>query len=98
MALYLVEHHHTAENCPRNNPEIVRQLSEYVTDANASKLGVKIVADWTCEPEHTVLLILDTDSPEKAREFARPFLQVGTVTVKEGRTCREVAQECLAAV
>ena len=95
MPLYLVQHTHTAESCPTKNPETVRQLSSHVTQSNASKYGVKILADWVYEPEHTVILVLEADSPEKATNFALPFLNVGSITIRAGATCEDVAKMCL---
>lgn len=95
MALYLVQHTHTAEKCPTKNPDLVRQLSSHVTPANASKFGVKILADWVNENEHSVVLVLEADSKEQATKFAQPFQMVGTVSIKEGTTCQEVARQCL---
>jgi hypothetical protein len=95
MPLYLVEHTHTPESCPTKNLEMVRQLSSHVNPANAKKYGVKILADWVYEPEHTVILVLEADSPEKATNFALPFLKVGSITIRAGATCEDVAKECL---
>jgi hypothetical protein len=95
MALYLIQHTHTAETCPTKDPEMVRQLSSHVTAANASRYGVNIVADFVYEPEHTVLLVLEAESADKAANFALPFLHVGPVTIRAGATCDEVARRCL---
>lgn len=95
MVQYLVRHTHTAERCPRNNPEMVRQLAGHVNQATADKYGVKILSDWVDESVHTVLLVLEADSPDKATNFALPFLNVGSITVRAGQTCEEVARECL---
>jgi hypothetical protein len=57
MPMYLVEHRHTAETCPTRNPDLVRQLVNHVSEANAARFGVKILADWVYEPEHTVILV-----------------------------------------
>jgi len=95
MPLYLVQHTHTSETCPTKNLEMVRQLASHVTQANADKYGVKILADWVYELEHTVILVLEADSPEKATSFALPFLNVGPITVRAGQTCEQVARACL---
>lgn len=95
MALYLIEHHHTAETCPTKDPEMVRALRGHVTAENASSLGVNLLADWVNELEHTVVLVVETDTPEKADDFAAPFKQVGSVSVKVGETCEQVARACL---
>ena len=95
MPLYLVQHTHTAESCPTKHPEMVRQLSSHVTQSNASKYGVKILADWVYDPEHTVILVLEADSPEKATNFVLPFLNIGSITIRAGATCEDVAKMCL---
>ncbi len=95
MPLYLVQHTHTPDTCPTKNLEMVRQLAAHVTQANADRYGVKILADWVYEPEHTVVLVLEADSPEKATGFALPFLNVGPITVRAGSTCEQVARSCL---
>ncbi len=95
MPLYLVQHTHTPESCPKNNPEMVRQLASHVAQGNADKYGVKVLADWVYEREHTVILVLEADSPEKATNFVLPFLNVGPITIRAGATCAQVARECL---
>ena len=95
MPLYLVQHTHTADNCPTKDLDMVRQLASHVTQATADKYGVKIMADWVDEPEHTVLLVLEADSADKAFNFAQPFLSVGPITVRAGLTCEQVARACL---
>jgi len=95
MPMFLVEHTHPADNCPTKNLDMVRQLAQHVTDANAEKYGVKILADFVREVDHSVILVLEADSPDKVTNFALPFLMVGTITVKPGETCAQVAQTCL---
>ncbi len=95
MTLYMIQHTHTEQTCPTKNPDMVRLLASHVTEANAAKHGVKLLADWVNEPEHTVILVLEADSPDKATSFALPFLHVGSITVKAGQTCDQVARDCL---
>jgi uncharacterized protein with GYD domain len=95
MALYLVEHRHTSETCPTRNPEMVRALRRHVAAENAGRMGVKLLADWVDESAHTVVLVVEADSREQAERFAAPFRQVGTVAIKEGQTCEQVAAACL---
>ncbi len=95
MPMYLVEHTHPAETCPAKNVAAVQQLSAHVSDENAAKFGVKILADFVREVDHTVILVLEADSPEKVTNFALPFLQAGPITVKAGETCEQVARACL---
>ena len=95
MPMFLVEHTHPAESCPTKNLDMVRQLASHVTDANAEKYGVKVLADFVREVDHTVILVLEADSPDKVTNFALPFLNVGPITVKAGETCEQVARACL---
>ena len=95
MALFLIEHHHTAETCPTRNPDMVRALRGHVTRENAERMSVSLPADWVNEPEHTVVLVVEADSQDKAEGFASPFRQVGSVTVRAGETCEQVARACL---
>jgi hypothetical protein len=74
---------------------MVRALRSHVTSENARRLDVELLADWVNEPEHTVILILEADSAGKAESFAAPFRQVGSVSVKMGETCEQVARACL---
>ena len=95
MPMYLVEHTHTADSCPTKNLDMVRQLAAHVTEANAEKYGVKILADFVREVDHTIILVLEADSPDKVTNFALPFLNAGPITVKTGETCDQVAKACL---
>ena len=95
MPLFLVQHTHTSETCPTKNRDMVRALRSHVTEENAIKNGVRLLADWVNEPEHTVVLVLESDTEEKASNFAAPFRQIGQVSVKEGQTCEQVARVCL---
>ena len=95
MPLYFVEHRHTAETCPTKNPDMVRALAGHVTNENAAKFGVKIMADFVREVDHTVILVLEADSADKVAAFATPFVGVGPVTIKQGETCEQVAKACL---
>ncbi|MBI4463301.1 MAG: hypothetical protein HY647_01230 [Acidobacteria bacterium] len=93
MPLFLLQHTHSAENCPRKNPEVLRQLASHFTASNAGKHGVKMLADWVNAPEHTIVLVLETDVAEKAMKFALPLLDVGSLTIQMGATLEEVARE-----
>jgi hypothetical protein len=95
MALFLIQHSHTEATCPTRNNDMVRALRGHVTAENAERMGVKLLADWVSEPEHSVVLVVDTDSQQKAEQFAAPFGQTGTVSVKAGETCEQVARACL---
>ncbi len=95
MPVYLIQHSHTADTCPTRNPDMVRALRSHVTAENAARMGVTLLADWVHEAEHTVVLVVEADTLERAEAFGAPFRQVGAVTVKAGQTCDEVARACL---
>ena len=97
MALYLIDHTHTAAKCPTHSPEMVRKLSQHLSAANAAKAGIKIVADWVNDNDHHVVLVLEAPDQPTAAKFVEPFAVVGSVTIHEGTTCADLAQHCLAA-
>lgn len=93
MALFLVEHVHTPDKCPRRSPSLVGQLAEHLTKSNAENYGVKIVADWVNEDQHTVVLILEAHDQVTVAKYVAPFATVGSIIIREGTTCAEIARE-----
>jgi hypothetical protein len=91
----MLEHTHKDATCPTRNPDMVRALAGHVTDENAAKFGVRIVADFVRDVDHNVIIVLEAPSPDKAAAFASPFIMVGPVTIKQGETCEQVAKACL---
>src|SRR5437763_16200078 len=97
MGLYLIEHTHTEAKCPTRSSAMVRQLSQHLSDANAAKAGVKILADWVNDDDHHVVLVLEAPDQPTAVKFVEPFATIGSVTVHKGTTCAELAARSLAA-
>ena len=95
MPLFMIEHTHTEQTCPTRDPNMVRALAGHVTDENAAKYGVRILADFVREVDHNLILVLEADTPDKVATFAVPFLGAGPVTIKQGETCDQVAKACL---
>jgi len=95
MGLYLIQHTHAPEKCPIQSPDLVQQLAQHVTETNAKKLGVKILADWVNDEDHHVVLVLEAPDQRTAAKFAEPFATIGSVTINEGVTCAEMAERCL---
>ena len=95
MPLFLIDHRHTDDTCPTRNPDLVRALRSHVTPENAQSLGVPLLADWVNEPDHHVVIVVETDTLAAAEGFAAPFGQVGSVDVTLGLTCEQVARDCL---
>lgn len=91
MALYLVEHKHTAETCPTRDKDMMLMLGKHVSQPNAGKFGIKIHSDVVHPGEHWMSMVLEGDGA-KIEEFVTPFRMVGTVAIKEVKTCEDVVQ------
>ena len=59
---------------------------------NREKMPPDYLNAGVYEPEHTMILILEAESAEKAMAFAEPFLKVGRLTIGAGATCEQVAE------
>jgi len=90
MPLYFVEHKHTEETCPTQQPEMMKMLGQHVTQATADKFGITIQSDVVFPREHRMNLVLVAPSEEKVKEYVAPFGMVGSVEVREVSTCEEV--------
>ncbi|MFQ5879280.1 MAG: DUF3303 domain-containing protein [Dehalococcoidia bacterium] len=92
MPLYEVQHNHSAESCPASQREMAQALLSHLAPANAEKYGVKIHADYVLPGEHTLILVLEADGPDKVTNFALPFLQTGSISVRAVSTCEQVVE------
>ena len=90
MPLYFVEHKHTAETCPTQQPDMMKMLGMHVTQMTAAKYGIPIQSDVVFPREHRMNLVLLAPSEEKVKEYVAPFGMVGSVEVREVSTCEEV--------
>jgi uncharacterized protein with GYD domain len=90
MALYLTEHRHTAETCPTKNREMMLMLGQHVSQENADKFGIRILSDIVHPGEHWMNMVLEADDRSRIEEFMKPFGMVGSVSIKEVKTCEEV--------
>lgn len=93
MSLFMVEHRHTAENCPSSNAEMATALAGHVSPANATKFGVKVLSDCVLPGEHTLYLVVEADSPDQVANFATPFMNIGPTTIRPVITCEIVASQ-----
>jgi hypothetical protein len=57
MALYLVEHQHSAETCPTKSADMMLMLGKHVTQMTADQFGIKIQADVVHPGEHRLLMV-----------------------------------------
>ena len=90
MPLYFVEHRHTAETCPTQQPEMMKMLGQHVTQGNADTYDIRILADVVHPGEHKMTMVLEAPSQELIDRFMQPFGMVGSVEVKEVTTCEQV--------
>jgi hypothetical protein len=95
MPLFLVEHRHTAQTCPTQNPDMVRQLRSHVSKENTDRMGVNILGDWVSEPDHHVVFIVEAAGQEQVENLAAPFRMAGDVSIQMGLTCEDTARACL---
>ena len=92
MALYLIEHRHSAETCPTKNREMMLMLGQHVMQETADQFGIKIKADVVHPGEHRMMMVLEAATQEPVDRYMAPFSQVGTVDVKEVVTCEQVVE------
>ena len=92
MALYLIEHKHSAETCPTKNRDMMLMLGKHVSQMTADEFGVKIHADVVHPGEHRMMMVLEAESQEPVDSYMAPFTMVGTVDVKEVVTCEQVVE------
>jgi len=90
MPLYFVEHKHTLETCPTQQPQMMQMLGKHVSQANAATFGIKILADVVHPGEHKMNMVLEADSREPVEKFMQPFGMVGSVEIKQVSTCEQV--------
>jgi hypothetical protein len=90
MPLYFVEHRHTAETCPTQQPDMMKQLGMHVTQMNADRYDIKIHADVVHPGEHWMNMVLEAPAQKHVEEYMQPFKMVGSVSVKEVVTCEQV--------
>ncbi len=87
MALFVVKHQHPAEHCPAKDPKMGQMLLQHVSKANAAKMGVNIHADAVLDGKHTFVLILDSASEAKVKQFMTPFSMAGSAEITLANPC-----------
>lgn len=92
MALYFVEHQHSAETCPTRDKNMMLMLGKHVTQPSADQFGVKIHSDVVHPGEHRMMMVLEAPAQSNVDDFVKPFGMVGSVDVKEVVTCETVVE------
>lgn len=92
MSLYFVRHQHTAETCPARNPEMGEMLLAHLSPRNALKNGISIQGDAVLDGQHTLVMIVAADSPERIDLYMQPFKMAGTVEIIPASNCEAVVE------
>ncbi len=90
MALFLVQHKHSAEHCPAKQPEMASMLLQLVSNANASKHGITIQGDAVVDGSHHLVLVLDGPDESTIRSYFAPFGQAGSLDIVPASHCETV--------
>lgn len=90
MALYVVQHEHSAESCPGAHPQYGPMLLAHVERENARRFGVDIQGEAVIRGAHTLYLIVDAADPAGLDRFLQPFRQFGTVQALASNACEAV--------
>lgn len=90
MGLFVVQHKHSEETCPAQDPRMGSMLLQHLSAPNAEKYGVKIHGEAVVNGAHTLYLIAEADDQSKLDEFMYPFSQAGSVDVMPASHCEVV--------
>lgn len=90
--LYLVRHSHKTDNCPAENKDIAPMLLKHLSKQNAAQYGISLHGEAVINGEHTLYLILESDTAEKVKEFMKPFSRFGDVEIKSASPCEVVVE------
>jgi hypothetical protein len=90
MALFVVQHKHSENNCPAQDPEKSGMLLTHLSPQNADNYGVKINAEAVIDGKHTLYLIVEAENEEKVEGFMEPFSMAGSVEIMPASLCEVV--------
>ncbi len=90
MALFVVQHQHSAETCPAGDAQMGPMLLQHLSDEGAAKFGIAVRGDAVLDGLHKLYLILEAPSVDKINEYMTPFSQMGSVEVQVANPCTTV--------
>lgn len=96
MALFIVHHRHSAENCPARNKELAPMLLTHLAPSNAREYGVEIVSEAVIDGGHALYLTVEAGDTGSVKRFMEPFAQAGSVEILPASHCEAVIErgEC----
>ena len=76
--LFHIEHIHTPELCPSDNPKKIEEtVSIVASDEHAKKTGVKVLGRYIAPTEHRLFFIVESASYESITDFLKPMIKLG---------------------
>ena len=90
MALFVIRHQHEAEQCMAQDPHLGAQLLNHLSRPSARRRGIEIRGEAVVKGEHTLYMIVESESENHLREFVKPFATAGSVDIFPALTCAAV--------
>jgi len=90
MALYFVQHQHTAETCAAKDPEKGEMLVSHLSRMNARKYGIDLQGEAVLDGKHTLMLIMEAKDKGSVEKFMQPFAMAGSVEISPASECEAV--------
>jgi DMSO/TMAO reductase YedYZ molybdopterin-dependent catalytic subunit len=87
MALFIVRHQHEPERCPASDPYAGAALLNHLSRPSARRSGVEIRAEAIVEGEHSLYMIVESESHERVRDYMDLFRVAGEVDIHPASTC-----------
>ena len=76
--LFHIEHIHTPELCPSDNPKKIEETVSVVeSDEHAKETGVKVLGRYIAPTEHRLFFLVEADSYEAITDFLKPMMKDG---------------------
>jgi hypothetical protein len=77
--LFHIEHIHTPELCPSNNPKRIEEtVSVLASDEHAKETGEKVLERYIAPTEHCLFFIVESESYEAITDFLETMMKMGT--------------------
>lgn len=92
MPLFIAEHEHNGDRCPAHDPKMGEMLLQHLSQSNAKKQGITLLAEAVETGNHRLVLIADAADAETVQKYMAPFAQAGSVNVLPASTCEAVVE------
>ncbi|HKS90806.1 MAG TPA: DUF3303 family protein [Tepidiformaceae bacterium] len=92
MALFVVQHEHTRETCPAQDPQMGQMLLQQLSPQNAATFGVTIHSDAVVDGGHALYAIVEASAQPQVDALFAPFAMAGKVNVMPASSCEVVVE------